>query len=94
VNDGVEEHWGCAVCDREFGLGQNTQLGWNDPAFAHDCVAKVTRGVVPAQCREKESCFARAHTRKQSISNAVKKHFRRKKGESLDGSIESTTQAT
>ena len=35
--------------DEEFGRGQNTELGWNDPAFCHNCVAKVTRGVVPAQ---------------------------------------------
>ena len=45
--------------DEEFGRGQNTELGWNDPLFAHDCVAKVTHGVVPAQRRRKGSCFAR-----------------------------------
>jgi len=32
------------VRDEEFGRGQNTELGWNDPLFAHDCVAKVTHG--------------------------------------------------
>jgi len=28
----------------QFGHGQNTVLGWSDPTFAHDCVAKVSRG--------------------------------------------------
>ena len=35
--------------DEEFGRGQNTRLGWNDPPFGTRCVAKVTRGVAPAQ---------------------------------------------
>lgn len=29
--------------------GRGTVLGWSDPTFAHDSVAKVTRGVAPAQ---------------------------------------------
>ena len=28
----------------DFGHGQNTVLGWSDPTFAHDSVAKVSRG--------------------------------------------------
>ena len=35
---------GCAWRDDQFGRGQNTELGWSDPTFAHDCVAKVSRG--------------------------------------------------
>jgi len=35
---------GCAWRDDQFGRGQNTVLGWSDPTFAHDCVAKVNRG--------------------------------------------------
>jgi hypothetical protein len=38
--------------DEEFGRGQNTGLGWNDPTLATRCVAKVTRGVVPAHKEE------------------------------------------
>src|SRR5262249_29621665 len=33
VNGSVEEHWGCAPREEEFGRGQNTGLGWNDPPF-------------------------------------------------------------
>ena len=33
-----------AGCDDQFGRGENPELGWSDPTFAHDCVAKVTRG--------------------------------------------------
>jgi len=60
VNEGVEEHWGCAVRDREFGRGKNTKLGWNDPTFGPGYVAKVTRGVVPAHSGGTKPCFARA----------------------------------
>jgi hypothetical protein len=35
---------GCAWRDDQFGRGQNTLLGWSDPTFARDCVAKVNRG--------------------------------------------------
>ena len=35
---------GCAQRNDQFGRGQNTVLGWSDPTFAHDSVAKVTRG--------------------------------------------------
>jgi hypothetical protein len=35
---------GCAWRDDQFGRGQNPVLGWSDPTFAHDCVAKVNRG--------------------------------------------------
>jgi hypothetical protein len=38
-------------------------LGWNDPTFAHDFVAKMTCGVVPAHSRGEELCFARVPTR-------------------------------
>jgi hypothetical protein len=34
----------CAWRDDQFGRGKNTVLGWSDPTFAHDCVAKVNRG--------------------------------------------------
>ncbi len=30
---------------------RGTVLGWSDPTFAHDSVAKVIRGVAPAQLR-------------------------------------------
>ena len=49
--------------DEQFGRGQNTGVGWNDPTFAADCVAKVTRGVVPAHSGETKPCFARAPPR-------------------------------
>ena len=42
----------------QFGRGQNTVLGWSDPTFAHDCVAKVNPWVAPAQ--QETSCGARA----------------------------------
>src|SRR5690348_5231861 len=35
---------GCAWRDDQFGRGQNPVLGWSDPTFAHDSVAKVNRG--------------------------------------------------
>jgi hypothetical protein len=35
---------GCAWRDDQFGRGQNTVLGWSDPTFAHDSVAKVMPG--------------------------------------------------
>ena len=31
---------GCAWRDDQFGRGQNTVLGWSDPTFGHDSVAK------------------------------------------------------
>jgi hypothetical protein len=34
----------CTRRDREFGRGRAPCLGWSDPTFAHDSVAKVTRG--------------------------------------------------
>jgi hypothetical protein len=34
----------CAPRRPRFDRGQNTALGWSDPTFAHDCVAKVTPG--------------------------------------------------
>ena len=45
--------------DEEFGHGQNTELGWNDPTFCHDCVAKVTRGSFQPSGNEEAQCFAR-----------------------------------
>jgi hypothetical protein len=53
VNESVEEHKGCAVHDEEFGRGQNTGMGWNDPTFGPGYVAKVTREVVPALTEER-----------------------------------------
>src|SRR6266446_5475262 len=35
---------GCAWRDDQFGRGQNTVLGWSDPTFAHDSVARVMPG--------------------------------------------------
>src|ERR1700739_35563 len=35
---------GCARRDDQFGHGQNPVLGWSDPTFAHDSVAKVMPG--------------------------------------------------
>jgi len=35
---------GCAWRDDQFGRGQNPVLGWSDPTFAHDSVAKVMPG--------------------------------------------------
>jgi hypothetical protein len=62
VNESVEEHKGCAVHDEEFGRGQNTGMGWNDPTFAHDFVAKMTPWVVPAHNKERGSVLpARMH---------------------------------
>ena len=40
----AQETRGCAWRDDQFGRGQNTVLGWSDPTFAHDSVAKVSRG--------------------------------------------------
>ena len=58
--------------DEEFGRGQNTELGWNDPTFCHDCVAKVTRGVVPAQCRGEARCLPAGRDRSmQFVMQAV-----------------------
>jgi len=62
VNESVEEHKGCAVHDEEFGRGQNTGMGWNDPTFGPGSVAKATRGVVPAHRKGEGWCFARVHT--------------------------------
>ncbi len=46
LGDRVSARWtsGCAQRDDQFGHAQNTELGWSDPTFAHDSVAKVTRG--------------------------------------------------
>lgn len=35
---------GCVWRDDQFGHGQNTVLGWSDPTYAHDSVAKVMPG--------------------------------------------------
>ena len=61
--------------DEEFGRGQNTGLGWNDPTLATRCVAKVTRGVVPAHKEKVEMVFARAQSRSmQFVMRAVRHH--------------------
>jgi hypothetical protein len=38
----------CAWRNDQFGRGQNAALGWSDPTFGYDSVAKVNRGVAPA----------------------------------------------
>jgi hypothetical protein len=38
----------CARENAQFGRGQNTELGWSNPTFAHGSVAKVMFGVAPA----------------------------------------------
>ncbi len=49
---------GCAWRDDQFGRGQNTVLGWSDPTFAHDSVAKVSRGSLqPNQSDERSKRF-------------------------------------
>jgi hypothetical protein len=56
----------------EFGRGQNTELGWNDPTFCHNCVANVTRGVVPAQCGGGARCLPACRDRSiQFVMQAV-----------------------
>ena len=35
--------------DREIWAQRGSVLGWSDPTFAHGSVAKVPRGVAPAQ---------------------------------------------
>ena len=70
MNESVEEQEGCAVRDEEFGRGQNTRLGWNDPPFGTRCVAKVTRGVVPAHKEEVRIVFARARMIEHTSCNA------------------------
>ena len=42
------EHRGCASRGIGFGHRQNTRMGWSDPTFGHDSVAKVRLGVAPA----------------------------------------------
>jgi len=55
------------VRDEDFGRGQNTELGWNDPLFCPACVAKVTRGVVPAQCRGEARCLPACKDRRMQF---------------------------
>jgi hypothetical protein len=62
VNESVEEHKGCAVHDEEFGRGQNTGMGWNDPTFAHDFVAKMTPGSFQPITRNEDLYCPRACT--------------------------------
>ena len=78
----------------EFGRGQNTELGWNDPTFGPDCVAKVAHGVVPAHRRGKELCFARAQNSEHATCNAGCNASRMMKGEETLGTLESTIKAT
>jgi hypothetical protein len=57
----VRSRRSCACDDDQFGRGQNTGLGWNDPTFVHVSVPKVIRGVAPAQLRgDRAECFVRA----------------------------------
>jgi hypothetical protein len=50
---------GCAWRDDQFGRGQNPVLGWSDPTFAHDCVAKVNRGSLQPNKKLPAVCAAR-----------------------------------
>jgi len=58
------------VRDKQFWRGQNLGLGWNDPPFGTRCVAKVTRGVVPAHKEEVRIVFARALCSEHAACNA------------------------
>jgi len=43
----------CALWSTQFGRGQTTVLGWNDPGFGRDSAPNGIRGVVPAQQQER-----------------------------------------
>jgi hypothetical protein len=66
---------GCAWRDDQFGCGQNTVLGWSDPTFAHDCVAKVNRGSLQPnkQLRAVRARreFRRSRCRRQELPTAT-----------------------
>ena len=58
--------------DKKFGRGQNTELGWNDPTFCHNCVANVTHRVVPAQYGGGARCLPAGRDRSmQFVMQAV-----------------------
>jgi hypothetical protein len=44
----VGSRWASASRYPNFGRGQNTGVGWNDPAFCRAVRPKATSGVVPA----------------------------------------------
>jgi hypothetical protein len=50
---------GCAWRDDQVGRGQNTVLGWSDPTFAHDSVAKVMPGSLQPNKTLLSVCAAR-----------------------------------
>ena len=66
---------GCAWRDDQFGRGQNTVLGWSDPTFAHDCVAKVIRGSLQPNKQLRavraQREFRRSRCRRQELPTAT-----------------------
>jgi hypothetical protein len=65
----------CAWGDDQFGRGQNTVLGWSDPTFAHDCVAKVNRGSLQPNKKLRavraRREFRRSRCRRQELPTAT-----------------------
>ena len=53
--------------DKEFGARAKLGLGWNDPTFGPCCVAKVTRGVVPAQRKHWKSVLPAPKSRNMQL---------------------------
>ena len=69
--------------DKEFGRGQNTELGWNDPTFEHGSVPKVTRGSFQPSSRRGTVFCPRAYKevsnsecREERISNPERRDAR------------------
>jgi hypothetical protein len=60
------------VRDEEVWAREKRGLGWNDPTFGTHCVAKVPRGVVPAQLSRRDRVWPAPKCRNmQPVMQAV-----------------------
>jgi hypothetical protein len=80
--------------DEEFGRGQNTELGWNDPTFAHGSVTKVTQGSFQPSVERRHGVLPVCIQSSKQSCMRQKNKSQIQKGDKRDASFESTTQTT